>query len=283
MRMTTPTAPTPPVLSLDQLAELLQVSLETAGAIALHHTLPHVTIGGEPRFVTAQVLGWLQHMASPAGGELLPTPPTPEPVVRTPPPIVAHAMPARAVNDHPWVDADITSALAEGSADAGRNLDRLKIRDALLELNDALLPRISRLSEGRMHPDPNERSRTSPWRLDLDADGAITAMSIAWGAGNSGAPQFTDRPRLQAELTHGLLRIAFEPEGRTCEISMSELAALENAGLVVDAAPGTEGHLRVNGVARVYTLPPEGVALSVVGDMLGNDIEHLVPLWSRCV
>ena len=46
-------------------------------------------------------------------------------------------LPAAQAGEHPWVDAESLDSLAGGAGDAGRNLDRLKLRDALLELNDA--------------------------------------------------------------------------------------------------------------------------------------------------
>lgn len=279
--MANQTHPTAAVITITQLAELLQVSPHMAQAVATHHGLPHVTIAGEPRWVTAQVLGWLQHMASSLGGELLPPEEsadvTPKGLVIT----VMHALPPVQPGEHAWIDSEVTTALAEGSADAGRNLDRLKIRDALLEINDELLPLLTRLSDGRLHPDPNERSRTSPWRLDLDADGAITAMSIAWGSGQSAAPQFADQPRLQVELTHGVLRVSLETEGATLRVAPAELDSLGKSGLAVDVADVGHDMVGLHGVARIYTVPSEGVSIVVVCEALTADVERLVPLWCR--
>ncbi len=264
------------VLTLEQLSQLLSLSLSEAAAIALHHRLPHVLVGGSPRFMRAQVLGWLERMASPDGVEL--TPP-PEPVQAA---VVAvrprDTLDPASGGESVWIGPELTAALGEGAADPGRNLDRLKIRDALLELNDALLPTLGRLSGGRLHPDPHEASRTSPWRLEPGGGTPIAAMSLAWGAGESGPPQFADRPRLQVELSHGILRVALEPEGRVLRLDAGEVEALERHGLLVDADPATA---QVGGVARIYGVPAAGVTLSAVSAALTRDFELLVPVWAR--
>jgi hypothetical protein len=268
-------SPAADVLTLEQLSQLLSLSLSEAAAIALHHRLPHVLVGGSPRFLRAQVVGWLERLASPEGFELTPPPEPPAEPARVVRP--RDTLEAASPGDNAWIGPELTAALAEGAADPGRNLDRLKIRDALLELNDALLPTLSRLSAGRLHPDPHEASRTSPWRLEPGGGAPISGMSLAWGRGESGAPQFADRPRLQVELSHGLLRVALEPEGRILRLDPAAVEALEREGLLVDVDPASG---LVAGVARIYGVPASGATLAVVAAALTRDLELLVPVWS---
>jgi|GEM_PF-1416763 len=265
------------VLTLEQLADMLQISAPMAERLVAFHELPHVIIAGSPRYLGSTVLNWLETASAPGGIELSPPAP-PEPKAPQLPPVSVHALPPLGPNEVPWLDSHLMTALASGAADPSRNLDRLRLRDALLELNGELLPVMTRLSGGRLHPDPHEQTRTSPWRLEGDGARPITVMSIAWGAGPTGTPQFQDRPRVQIELMDGLLRIALELEGQRIALTRAEVDALEATGFAVDyedpEAPSADG------IARIYKLEAAGVSAQAVAAALGKDLEPLIKIWN---
>jgi excisionase family DNA binding protein len=277
--------PTPPVLTLQGLAALLEVPVELAEALVLAHEVPHVRIGKSRRFATSQILAWLERVAVPGGAELLP-PAEPEPLAE---PVRGQgALAEVAAAEAVWLDATLTDALLTGAEDPSRNLDRLRLRDALLELNDGLRPLLVHLSGGRLRADPEERTRTSPWRLDRPDEGPIEAMSIAWGdpGGDPGRkttpPQFADRRRLRVELRPGLLRALLESGTGHLVLGGAEVSALEESGFTVDGAALAAGALMVHSVSRAYALPARGVSLAAVVATLSGDLETtLVPLWKR--
>ncbi len=278
----------PPVLTLQTLAALLAVPVELAEALVLAHEIPHVRIGKSRRFTTRQILAWLERHAAPGGAELLPPPVETEPSAE---PGRSHgALAEAASHESVWLDAAMTEVLGAGASDPVRNLGRLKLRDALLELNDGVLPLLGRLSQGGLRADPEERTRTSAWRLDRADEGPIDAMSIAWGAATQDGvagprtttpPQFADRARVRLEIRDGLLRVLLESGTAHLVLGGAEISSLEEAGLTVDGASLAGGALMVQAIARVYALPARGVALATVVRALTADLAVLVPLWLR--
>ncbi|MFO0749562.1 MAG: hypothetical protein U1F43_28410 [Myxococcota bacterium] len=272
---------TDPVLTEQDLATLLKVPGKVVEMLLVKTDLPRFTLDGKVRFLTGQVLAWLERRTTGHSGDIFPTDPPPAPKPPPPPrPVrVTHLPPARPP-DHPWISEDALEALASGASDPGKNLDRLKLRDALLELNDALLPSLGRRSGGRLHPHYEEKLRTSPWRLDLGGQGRINAISMAWGTGDNTPPEFSDRPHIEVELSKGELRIALDAVGRVISppLSEAELDALRDVGIAVEL----EGD-EARAFAKVYPLPSPAPALTAIAHALEQDLEHIVPLWARLV
>lgn len=270
---------TDPVLTEQDLATLLKVPGKTVEALLTTTDLPRFTLDGKVRFLTGQVLAWLEGRTSGHSGDIFPVepPPPPKPVAPPKPLRVTHLPPARPP-EHPWVTEDSLDALAGGATDPGRNLDRLKLRDALLELNDALLPSLGRHSNNRLHPHYEEKLRTSPWRLDLGGNGRIHAISMAWGAGENTPPEFSDRPHVEVELSKGELRVALDAAGRLLvpPLGEPELDALRDVGISVEL----DGE-HAQAFAKVYPLPTPAPTLHAIAHALEQDLEHLVPLWAR--
>lgn len=259
---------TPPILTPQELAQLLRLDDPTARRLVEDTSVPRFSIGGHPRFLTESVLQWLAMQE----GEVLP--PVVVPPAQVAPPTL-HLPPA-AANETPFVASEALEALVSGATVAGRNLDRLKLRDALLELNSALLPLLARLSGGRLYPHPDEKVRTSPWRLAEAPDGRIDSMSIAWGAGEHAPAAFVDRARVEVEISAGQLRVALlTRRGFEEEPSDEELDRLQQHGIAVDMeAPAT--------AAKVYPLGQRAPSLATLVLALSEDLELLVPLWAKC-
>jgi len=270
---------TDPVLTEQDLATMLKVPGKTVDTLLAKTDLPRFTLDGKVRFLTTQILAWLERRTSAHSGDLFPaeTPP-PKPLASAPRPVrVTHLPPARPP-DHPWVAEESLDALAQGASDPGRNLDRLKLRDALLELNDALLPTLSRRSSGRLHPHYEEKLRTSPWRLEVGGEGRIGAISMAWGAGDNASPEFSDRPHIEVELSKGELRLVLDTVGRTLmpPLSEDELETLRENGIAIEL----EGP-DARAFAKLYPLPSPAPMVSAIAHALELDLEQLVPLWAR--
>jgi hypothetical protein len=279
-----------PILDDHGLAQLLKAPDKTLAAILERTDLPRFFIDGSPRFLTSAVLEWLASIQH--GAELLP-PAVEEVVAVEPPPadvdgakeaaaprtMSPRAIPASA-HGTPWLQAEALDGLASGAGDPGRNLDRLKLRDALLELNDALLPILGRLSGGRLHPHHDEKMRTSPWRLDFDAAHRIEAIGIAWGAGEHAPPGFTDRPHVEVELKRDTLCVRLDSHGRRYAPPLESglMAELEADGF----AP-IEGAGESPGFQKTYLLPEPSPSLEAVAHCLEQDLRRLVPLWTRLV
>ena len=259
------------ILTLPELAARLRVSAADAARILELTDLPRFTVAGEPRFLASSVAAWLGRHE---GSELLPAlvAPPPAPAV----PRTAPAFAAASAGEAPFATFEALEALAGGATDPGRNLDRLKLRDSLLELNEALLPVLTHLSHGELHPHPDEKSRTSPWRLDDAPRGRIQALSMAWGAGEGAPPGFVDRPRFEVELSPGELRLSLvAPRGFAPPLAEGELDALRESGLALDedgAAPT---------LAKVYPIGHPAPSLSGVAQALEGDLRLLVPVWAR--
>ncbi len=266
-----------PILNEQELAALLRVPGTTIEALVARTDLPRFFVEGKVRFLTARVLAWCERHE---GSDLLPVP-APIIVIEAPvkvarPPSV---LPAPKPGEHPWVESEALDALASGATDSGRNLDRLKLRDALLELNDSLLGALARYSGGRLHPHYDEKSRTSPWRLE--AGSRIDAISIAWGAGDHAPPQFVDRPHVEVELSKGELRIALDTVARGFVPPLDEarLDALRDEGIAIELTlDGTPAIF-----AKVYSLPDPAPSVSTIVAALEADLERLVPLWAQLV
>ncbi|MCA9516520.1 MAG: helix-turn-helix domain-containing protein [Myxococcales bacterium] len=260
---------TPLVLTPQELAQLLRLDDATARRLVDDTSVPRFTVNGAPRFITDAVIAWLAAQE----GEILP-PLVPVPVREAPPTI--HLPPASA-KETPFVASEALDALAEGATDPGRNLDRLKLRDALLELNSALLPVLGRLSGGRLHPHGDEKVRTSPWRLDEAPDGRIDAISIAWGGGEHPPAGFVDRARVEVEVGAGELRVALlTRRGFDEDLTDDELEHLRQHGIAVDTEPPASA-------AKVYPLGHRAPSLAALAHALSEDLELLVPLWAKSV
>jgi len=262
----------PPVVDLDGLASLLGVSDAVAAELLASASVPYLSIRGEPRFVVQAVLAWLAEQR----GELLPEiKAAPEPEVPRPP---RRPLSPAGPGEHPFVSHDDLEALAGGATDAGRNLDRLRLRDALLELNDALLPALTRLSGGRLHPHHDEKARTSPWRVGDADEGRIRAMSIAWGGGDGPPAGFVDRPRVEVELAWGELRVALLAPRGLPTLDGETLDGLVGAGIAYDPVGGGDTPV----AAKVYPLAARAPSMATVAGALIDDLTHLVPLWLAC-
>lgn len=268
---------TDPILNEQELAALLRVPGKTIEALIATTDLPRFSVEGKVRFLTARILAWCERHE---GSDLLPAP---EPIVVVAAPVKVvrppSALPAPRLGEHPWVDSEALEALASGATDSGRNLDRLKLRDALLELNDSLLGALARYSGGRLHPHYDEKSRTSPWRME--AGSRIDTISIAWGAGDHAPPQFVDRPHIEVELSKGELRIALDTVARGFSPPLDEAAldALRDDGIAVELT--LEGNPAI--FAKVYSLPDPAPSVSTIVAILEADLERLVLLWAQLV
>lgn len=281
------------ILDEHGLAQLLKATDKTLASLLARSDLPRFTLAGENRFLASSVLAWI---AGHEGRELIPTPVEAPPVVVVGEPALpihepepAPAAPAPVVRPRPvlsaasagetaWLDPDAIGALSDGAGDAGRNLDRLKLRDALLELNDALLPLLTRFSDGRLHPHHDEKLRTSPWRLDLGSSDRIETIGIAWAAGEHAPPAFSDRPKVEVVLSADSLTVRLDHHGRAYQPTLDDelRAALQAEGYELDGGERTA-------IWRTYTLPQPAPTLETVSRTVQNDLARLVPLWVRLV
>ncbi len=274
------------ILGDAELARLLKVSQHDVTRLLLETSLPRFFIGGEARFLKASVLAFC---ARNEGLDLLPlavaeTASLVAPIAEANAslcPCEVSPFPTAAEGEQSWVATEARDALLSGASDPGRNLDRLRLRDALLELNDQLLPALTRRSVGRLHPHYDEKSRTSPWRLDFDGDSRIDAISIAWGAGDHAPPRFGDRPHLEVELRASTLEVFLDTHGRTFDppLEPETASALAEAGFAL--LPLGEDH--VTRVSKTYPMPDPSPPTAVIARSLEADLEHLVPLWVRLV
>lgn len=269
-----------PVLTEQELAALFRVPDKTVEALVAKTDLPRFSIEGKPRFLLASVLAWCQRHE---GDELLPQ--LVEMVIAAPPPKPVRRitqLPAAQAGEHAWVDAESLDSLAGGAGDAGRNLDRLKLRDALLELNDALLSSLSRHSDGRLHPHYDEKSRTSPWRLELGSNQRIDTISMAWGSGEHAPSQFNDRPHLAVELSKGELRLVLDPHARSFAppLDAATIDALLDQGIAVEMGAD---HATPVAFAKVYAMPDPAPTLATIVEALDADLARLIPLWAKLV
>ncbi|TNF23661.1 MAG: hypothetical protein EP329_26920 [Deltaproteobacteria bacterium] len=258
------------ILTMADLASSLGVPVSVVARLVETTNLPRFTVGGEPRFLAGRVLDWLEARE---GQELLP--PEPAPAV-APRPVAEVTLEPAGDGEHPFVTAAALDALGAGAADPGRNLDRLTLRDTLLELNEALLPILGRLSHSQLHPHHDEKSRTSPWRLDDAPGGRIDALTIAWGAGASPPAGFTDRPRLEVELSAGELRVALVTTGAFAPpLGDDDLERLQDHGISLDEDAATPV------LAKVYPIGQPAPTLVAIARALESDLRVLVPIWSR--
>lgn len=258
------------ILDRPALASLLRVDEDVVARLVAETDIPRVRIGGATRFVTDRVIAWLAAQE----GELLA--PLPEqPPARRDEGRREHLEPV-GPGETPFVPDEALDALApDAQTDSGRNLDRLKLRDALLELNDELLPMLNRLSHGRLHFPHDEKERTTPWRVDQHPDGRIATISMTWGEGTRSAPQFADQSRIEVELAHNELAVALHLAKPLASDGLE--AALERAreeGFATDKDDGTPGT-----VAKVYPLTRPTASLAAIARTLTQDLRVLVPIW----
>ncbi len=279
------------ILGEFELARLLKIPQDTLSRLLAETPLPRFFIGGEVRFITSSVLAFCHRhegldllplrVVEAVEGDAAEAADTPAESPDVTAPVEVPPLPTAAEGEQSWVSREARDALVTGVADPGRNLDRLKLRDALLELNDALLPALTRLSVGRLHPHYDEKSRTSPWRLDFDGDSRIEAISIAWGAGDHAPPRFGDRPHIEVELDGASLKVILDSRNRNFDPVLvgDDVRALAAAGFallpVVDAL-GTR-------VCKSYPMADPAPSTPVVARILEHDLELLVPLWARLV
>lgn len=276
-----------PILDDHGLAQLLKATDKMLNVLLERTDLPRFTLAGERRYLANSVLSWV---ARHEGSELIPLvqveiAPEPEIFVTVaaevtepaPQPRPRPVLMAAAMGETSWLDADAIGALAEGAGEAGRNLDRLKLRDSLLELNDALLPLLIRYSEGRLHPHHDEKLRTSPWRLDLGSSDRIETIGIAWGAGEHAPPAFSDRPHVEVVLSATTLSVRLDNHGRAFQ------PPLETEQRMALLADGFELGGERDAIARTYTLPQPAPTLDTVAQTIHGDLARLVPLWVRLV
>lgn len=258
------------ILTTADLASCLGVPPAVVARLVATTNLPRFTIGGEPRFLAGRIVEWLEARE---GQELLPREPEPAPVPRLAP--ETQLEPA-GEGEHPFVTPAALDALSTGAADPGRNLDRLTLRDTLLELNEALLPILGRLSQGRLHPHHDEKIRTSPWRIDDTTRRRIDSLTIAWGAGDNPPAGFGDRPHLECELTSGELRIALVTTGGFAPtLDEGEQRRLRDAGIALDE----DAEAPV--LAKVYPIGYRAPAATAIAHALEADLRVLVPIWTR--
>ncbi len=257
------------ILTERDLAKLLRVDDTVVARLVAETDLPRVTVDGQLRFLKAGVIDWLGRQR----GEILPPEPEPEPA---PAPAAVTSLPSAAEGETPFVTSAALAALGAGAADPAKNLERLQVRDALLGLNDALLPLLGRLGDGRLHPPQDGKHRTSGWRVDDPARDRVSAISIAWGEGERAEPGFADRPHLEVELSAGELRVALvAPHGFSDAPTDAEVAELRATGLAaaLHEAPPT--------IAKVYPLRLPAPTLAALAGALEGDLRRLVPLWKR--
>lgn len=282
------------ILDEHGLAQLLKATDKTLAALLARSDLPRFTLAGENRFLANSVLAWI---ARHEGAELIPVAveappvvlvgepalpaPEPEPAPVAAAPVVPIVRPRPVLSaanpgETSWLEPDAIGALSDGAGDAGRNLDRLKLRDALLELNDALLPLLTRYSDGRLHPHHDEKLRTSPWRLDLGSSDRIETIGIAWAAGEHAPPAFSDRPKVEVVLSADSLTVRLDHHGRAYQPPLDgELrAALHAEGYELDEGERTA-------IWRTYVLPQPAPTLDTVSRTVQGDLARLVPLWVR--
>ncbi|MFT7579801.1 MAG: hypothetical protein ACI9MR_001467 [Myxococcota bacterium] len=258
----------PAVMTRGELATFLSLDDATVGRLVEETALPRFSIGGGLRFSRDHVAAWLgEH-----DGEVLP----PAPRISTAPaPPAPQSLGSASSDEHPWVSAEAVEALGHRTTDAAANMERLTLRDALLELNDELLPVMSRASHGRLNIFADEKSRTTPWRLD-DGAGHIGRMAIAWADGPSRVPQFADQTRIEVELTLGELRLALYLVGANRVGLDTPLRAANQAGFAVEI----DDHGTPRTVAKVYPLATPAPTLGTVSAALAQDLSVLLPVWS---
>ncbi|MCB9727790.1 MAG: helix-turn-helix domain-containing protein [Deltaproteobacteria bacterium] len=262
-----------PVLTEAELAELLRITPALVSRLLAESDLPRLSIAGQRRFLTEQVLGWLATRSAPL---LAPGPETAERAKPAP----EGPLPAADDTEGPFVS---TEALAGLGADPPRpedNLARSQARDGLIALADALLPALGRASKGRLQPAGDEAERTSAWRAE-DAGGApITSLVFTFvdEAVAAGAP-VEGEPRLELTLErHGVSLALLVPEGAQVPQTQVLDAARRDGAEIAPPQPG-----RPLVLARRHAFAARPPTLRATVAVLEADARELVPLWRAAV
>ena len=172
-------------------------------------------------------------------------------------------------------------ALGAGASDPGRNLDRLKLRDALLELNDVLLGALTRFSGGRLRLHHDEHAQTSPWRIEMGSATRITTLRMVWGAQSDEGPASTLRPQISVELASSHLTLRLEAAAGTMAPWLSTVMAELAAGGITHGPSDAASAADV--LTKHYPLPTPTPTIAVLSSVLEADLARLVPLWGRCL
>jgi hypothetical protein len=261
------------VLTEAELADLLRLSPVVIGRLLGETDLPRFKVAGQVRFLRDQVLAWLGEQRSP----LLSAPMV---ASGDAPPHVAADLPAADDAEGPFVSAEALGGLGPGAPRTEDNLLRQQARDGLIALADALLPLISRRSNGRLQPAGEEADRTGVWRAE-DAGGApISSMVFAFSEGAAAAKRDADGlPRLELMLEPAAVGFALIAPAGADGVSAEGLDAARRAGAEL-TTPAEGGPLVVRFRHAMASRPP---TLNAVVGRLDADIRHLVPLWLAAV
>lgn len=257
------------MLTEAELADLLRLSPVVIGRLLAETDLPRFKVAGQVRFLRDQVLAWFGEQRAP----LLATPvPLPPDRARQ---VSADLRPADE-SEGPFVTTEALTGLGADAPRGEDNLLRLQARDGLIALADALLPAISRHSNGRLQPAGEDPDRAGLWRAE-DAGGTpISSMVFVFSEGAAAAKGDPEGlPRLELTLERTAVSVALIAPAGAGSASAESLEAARTDGAEI-AAPTQAGPLVVRFRHPMASRPP---TLSAVISRLDADIRHLVPLW----
>jgi len=259
-----------PVLTDAELAELLKLDQTLVERLVAETDLPRVTIAGERRFVTSNVLTWLsvqdtllvlKEEKEAVSAEAIAASETDTVVV-----------PAQE-DEVPFVSRAALLSLSSGASDPGQNLARQQVRDGLAALGDGVHPTLVRLSHDRLHPSPAEADRTSAWRVD-ETTGSIRHVTMAWAEGD-GPPGFVDRPHMALAVTGDAVEFSAKaPSGPSPAAGIVNRARAGGAMVSIPAGNGPWAVTYLYEVGRCGA--PTAASLQA---RLVRDAKTLVPLW----
>ena len=276
------------MLTDEDLSKLLQIDLSLVTRLVEETAIPRLTIAGELRFLSADVLAWLSDQAV-----LLPVAPKAETIpfdvpevtegeakraVVTPAEAETVILPAQE-DEVPFASRNSLLSLGQHAADPSYNLARQQVRDGLAALGDSLHPTLVRRSSDRLHPAPAEADRTTPWRLD-DTMECIDHITMTWAEGE-GPPGFRDRPRVALVVTSDAIEFSVQVPNTqrygAPNASFIKQARAGGAMISISPSPGPWSVTYLYDVARGA---PTNAALV---NQLGRDSRTLVPLWLGAV
>ncbi len=267
------------VLTDSELATLLKLELPLVARLIEESDLPRVTIAGQVRFITADVLRWLsaqETLLAPV--ELNDTDPhnaqePPAEGLRSEADTVV--LPAEP-DEAPFVTRQALSALGRHAADPDYNLMRQQVRDGVAALGDLLHPTLIQLSGDRLHTAPKEADRTSAWRLEEDME-CIDHIMMTWAEGE-GPPGFDDRPRLTLSVTSDAVEFSVQvPETwRGAPPDSAMLTRARASGAMIARSPQSQAW----SVTYLYDVARGAPTVGSLGAQLARDAKTLVPLWS---